>query len=206
MTTDSHSDGDATVPELDAERLARALTLVRNCMQDGLWRTLTEIRDLTGLQSTPGISARLRELRTERGGGHIVLTRRKGKKGDRSLYESRLILCTSEEAPAARAEEIAKEEANHARKAAKRSRMADPAPEEIRIGDQLHTEVAGSASPWWATAKSFTPEGILVLVRFEGSQLEAFMAPGAWYKAVANGGEWLRPVSRPGPETGRGPT
>jgi hypothetical protein len=72
-----HFSGATYEAAHDQDRLAAQLERVRRLMQDGEWRTLPEIADITGdpLQS---ISARLRDLRKERFGGHTVNRRRRG--------------------------------------------------------------------------------------------------------------------------------
>lgn len=55
----------------DGRRLNRQAYLVWMLMRDGRWRTLAEISALTG-EPKASVSARLRDLRKERFGGHIV--------------------------------------------------------------------------------------------------------------------------------------
>lgn len=77
--------------DLDGERLTSQLDAVLALMQDGTWRTLSEIRAAIGRGSEAGISARLREIRASRRGQ--VERRRRGdpKQG---LWEYRLVsLC-----------------------------------------------------------------------------------------------------------------
>lgn len=73
---------------LDGERLTSQLDAVLVLMQDGTWRTLSEIRAAIGRGSEAGISARLREVRAIRRG--VVERRRRGdpKQG---LWEYRLL-------------------------------------------------------------------------------------------------------------------
>lgn len=72
-------------PKDDAKRLLKQHEVIRDLMLDGEWRTLTEIKDLTGYPES-SISAQLRHLRKERFGGYIV---DKQRRGDRSsgLFE-----------------------------------------------------------------------------------------------------------------------
>lgn len=85
--------GGATYePEKDAARLSGQLARVRECMADGEWRTLREIKGWCEMHhatpdSEPGISARLRDLRKPRFGAHEVKRRRRAG----GLYEYRLI-------------------------------------------------------------------------------------------------------------------
>jgi hypothetical protein len=63
------------VSEADRERLNSQLWRVFRLMRDGQWRTLSEIaRAVEG--SEAGVSARLRDLRKPRFGGHGVERRR----------------------------------------------------------------------------------------------------------------------------------
>lgn len=73
----THFDGATYQSELDAPRLRSELERVRELMLDGQWRTLAEIREVTG-GSEAGVSARLRDLRKDRHGAHTVERRRRG--------------------------------------------------------------------------------------------------------------------------------
>lgn len=55
----------------DGQRLNRQAYVVWMLMRDGRWRTLAEIAALTG-EPEASVSARLRDLRKDRFGGHIV--------------------------------------------------------------------------------------------------------------------------------------
>jgi hypothetical protein len=57
-------------------------------MNDGQWRTLAEIEEITE-DPQASISARLRDLRKERFGEHEVARRRRGS-GQRGLFEYRI--------------------------------------------------------------------------------------------------------------------
>lgn len=87
-------DGRTFDPVKDEIRLKGQLARVFNCMKDGRYRTLSEIRyDLSceGLRpkdSEAGISARLRDLRKKRWGSHVVNRRRRGK----GLWEYQVIV------------------------------------------------------------------------------------------------------------------
>lgn len=82
-------DGGTYDPALDYERLSSQLSRVRMLMVDGQWRSLYEIHeDLGRRDSEAAISARLRDLRKPKFGGHTVERRRRS----RSLFEYRLIL------------------------------------------------------------------------------------------------------------------
>ena len=82
-------DGPTYKAEHDAERLSRLLDKVFDCMRDRRFRTLQEIQAITG-GSEAGVSARLRDLRKSRWGGHTVERRRRGEAA-RGIYEYQLI-------------------------------------------------------------------------------------------------------------------
>ena len=64
-------DGGTYEPDRDHPRLSRQHLLVWNLMADGAWRTLREISDATGCPEA-SVSARLRDMRKWRFGGHTV--------------------------------------------------------------------------------------------------------------------------------------
>lgn len=64
-------DGATYDEARDGERLARQMGRVRAVMGDGAWHTLPEIASLTGYPEA-SISARLRDLRKAKFGGHVV--------------------------------------------------------------------------------------------------------------------------------------
>lgn len=66
-----HFDGDTYKHERDGERMSSQYERVFNAMKDGRWRTLWEIQTDTG-DSITSISARLRDMRKDRFGGHKV--------------------------------------------------------------------------------------------------------------------------------------
>lgn len=86
----SHFAGIIFEEERDGERLARQLAKVQALMSDGGWRTLSEIEERIPEASQAGISARLRDLRKPKFGGHTVDRRYVG----RGLWEYRLTLRT----------------------------------------------------------------------------------------------------------------
>ena len=69
-------DGSDYEPELDQARLTGQLLRVYSCMDDGLWRTLAEISDVTR-DPQASISAQLRHLRKPRFGSHQMNKRRR---------------------------------------------------------------------------------------------------------------------------------
>lgn len=71
-------DGKTFEHEHDIIRLKGQLARVYNCMRDGRWRTLGEIRAHIQSGSEAGISARLRDLRKEKWGQQTVNRRRRG--------------------------------------------------------------------------------------------------------------------------------
>ena len=83
-------DGPTFSPQYDVERLTSQLAKVFTLMRDGHWRTLGEIADSVG-GSEAGVSARLRDFRKERFGGHSVERRRRGEPSD-GLFEYRLVI------------------------------------------------------------------------------------------------------------------
>ena len=89
-------DGPAYRPEHDRDRLTGQLRRIVDVMKDGEWRTLGEIREMTG-DPEASISAQLRHLRKPRFGSHTVLKRRRGdpKKG---TWEMKLML-TPDDSP-----------------------------------------------------------------------------------------------------------
>lgn len=85
-------DGDTFDPEHDGERLGTLLSAVFELMRDGQWRTLAEIREELGRGSEASLSARLRDFRKEKHGGHLVHRRRVGEPSD-GLYQYQLEVC-----------------------------------------------------------------------------------------------------------------
>ena len=70
----------------DADRLNAQLTRVYVALRDHQWHTLDELGRLTG-DPTPSVSARLRDLRKTKFGGHVIARRYL----DRGLWEYRLV-------------------------------------------------------------------------------------------------------------------
>jgi len=64
-------DGRTFDPALDADRLGTQLGRVYACLSDGQWYTLEQLQAFCG-GSEAGISARLRDLRKPRFGGHVI--------------------------------------------------------------------------------------------------------------------------------------
>jgi hypothetical protein len=81
-------DGES-IMQIDTARLAGQLARVYSLMVDGRYRTLSEIAVQTGCLETSA-SARLRDFRKAKFGGHTVLPRR--VEGVQGLYEYKLVL------------------------------------------------------------------------------------------------------------------
>lgn len=88
MTQGKLFDGP-DVSKQDTARLSGQLFEVKKLMADGAWRTLGELVKTT-LGSEAGVSARLRDLRKPRFGGHHV--ERRKREGHGGLWEYRLLL------------------------------------------------------------------------------------------------------------------
>lgn len=86
MIPTPHFDGKTYAIVRDHARLAAQLSAVRRLMMDQEWRTLAEIAAHTGAPES-SISARLRDLRKAKFGGHIVERRYLAD----GLWEYRLI-------------------------------------------------------------------------------------------------------------------
>jgi hypothetical protein len=81
-------DGGSYDHKADEARLTTLLVKVFDCMKDGSWRTLEELKDAVG-GSEAGVSARLRDCRKPRFGGHTVNRRRRGE-AERGIFEYQL--------------------------------------------------------------------------------------------------------------------
>jgi hypothetical protein len=71
----------------DEVRLSGQLARVRTVMSGGAWLTLAEIAERAAGSSEAGVSARLRDLRKPRFGGHTVERRRRTQ----GLWEYRVL-------------------------------------------------------------------------------------------------------------------
>lgn len=76
-------DGTTFDPSEDRERLSRQLDRVRELMSDGEWHSLAYLAEKCRA-SEPSVSARLRDLRKDRFGGHVIERRR--EEGGLYLY------------------------------------------------------------------------------------------------------------------------
>lgn len=88
--------GETFVPAFDAERLTGQYKRVWDVMKDGRWMTLAEIKaavifNFDHHDSEAAISARLRDFRKKRFGGHRVERRRRGS-AKNGLFEYSLIV------------------------------------------------------------------------------------------------------------------
>jgi hypothetical protein len=82
-------DGDTYSAEFDYARLGKQMRAVADLMLDHNWRTLGEIAAMTTFPEA-SISARLRDLRKPKFGGHTVERRPRGPR-ENGLYEYRLL-------------------------------------------------------------------------------------------------------------------
>jgi hypothetical protein len=91
-------DGATYDPDRDGERLTRQARLVFKLMRDGLWHTLPEISNRLARKGfhepEQSLSARLRDLRKAKFGGHVVERRYVGD----GLWQYRLLLPGAEAA------------------------------------------------------------------------------------------------------------
>ena len=83
-------DGATYEAEFDAERLGAQSRRVFELMKDGKWRTMQEIGNATGDNSTASISARLRDFRKPQFGSFTVNRRRRGDPSD-GLFEYQVV-------------------------------------------------------------------------------------------------------------------
>ena len=84
-------DGDTYEAGSDKARLTVQLAAVKAIMLDGRWHRLAEILAHIGHGSEAGVSARIRDLRKTKFGGHTV-ERRRVKPIVRGLHEYRLVV------------------------------------------------------------------------------------------------------------------
>ena len=84
---DGHRDGATYQPEFDWTRLNRQARAVFECLVDGDWWTLERLHNATG-EPEASISARIRDFRKARFGGHKVERMRVC----RGLYAYRMVL------------------------------------------------------------------------------------------------------------------
>jgi hypothetical protein len=75
-----HFDGETYEPAEDKRRLTAQLSVVKQLMQDNRWWTIAQLCDAVWKQgykgTQQGVSARIRDLRKARFGGHVVMRRR----------------------------------------------------------------------------------------------------------------------------------
>jgi len=84
-------DGDTFDLKKDGPRLSTMLDKVYHLMKDGRWRTLSEIRKVTG-GSEAGISARLRDLRKEKFQAKYPTIEVERRRRAGGLYEYRALI------------------------------------------------------------------------------------------------------------------
>jgi hypothetical protein len=87
MLGDTPFDGSTYDHDRDHMRLAGQLGRVFDCMKDGRWRTLAVISLIAG-GTEASVSARLRDIRKPRYGGHTVDRRHVA----RGLFEYRVVV------------------------------------------------------------------------------------------------------------------
>ena len=80
-------DGDTYSPVLDHKRLTGQLERVHAFMSDGQWHSLASLAFASG-GSEAGVSARIRDMRKQKFGGHIIGRRRVGTSG---LFQYRMV-------------------------------------------------------------------------------------------------------------------
>jgi len=85
-------DGRTYDPRFDYERLGKQAKAVFTVMRDRQWRTLREISNATGYPEA-SVSARLRDFRKPKFGGHVVEDRRRDE-AHRGVWEYRLTVVT----------------------------------------------------------------------------------------------------------------
>ena len=76
-------------PALDDDRLKKQMGRVFACVIDGKWRTLSEIKTITG-DPEASVSAQLRHLSKERFGSYRLFKRPRGDRR-RGLFEYQLL-------------------------------------------------------------------------------------------------------------------
>lgn len=85
-------DGETYERAQDKQRLTGQMLAVWQVMRDGRWYTLDELCAKTGYRSQASVSARVRDLRKHRFGGHDIERRRRGMyEPSDGLYEYRLV-------------------------------------------------------------------------------------------------------------------
>ena len=82
-------DGPTFDLALDGERLTTQSARVFALMADSKWRTLGEIQAAINMGTESSISARLRDFRKVKFGGHVVNRRRRGC-GESGCFEYQL--------------------------------------------------------------------------------------------------------------------
>lgn len=88
-------DGRTYDRQFDYERLKTKFEKVFECMKDGRWRTIDEICAITGIdiRGSAGVSARLRDMRKAKFGGHTLNRRSPKTTGrEKGVHEYQLIV------------------------------------------------------------------------------------------------------------------
>jgi hypothetical protein len=89
MEEEMQFSGSSYDPDLDRDRLTTQFNRCFDVMCDGNWHTLKELVSYSG-GTEQAISARVRDMRKSRFGGHTVERRRVA--GKRGVYEYKLTL------------------------------------------------------------------------------------------------------------------
>ena len=84
-------DGKTYDHALDGVRLTGNLAAIFALMKDGQWRTVSEVREGAGLGEGTEVTARFRDFRKKKFGGHVVDRRRRGE-AKAGLFEYRVIV------------------------------------------------------------------------------------------------------------------
>lgn len=90
MTLYGIRDGKTFEPALDLDRLNKQMVRVWSIMQDGQWYTLADIAYGTR-DPEASISARIRDFRKQRFGGHVINRRREGGTFEYQLVWSKAV-------------------------------------------------------------------------------------------------------------------
>lgn len=86
-----HFDGRTFNQEIDGKRLTDQFGKVFELMKDGIWRSLREIAEATGFPES-SISARLRDFRKPKFGGHTVNRERRYRDRIFTTWEYQLLI------------------------------------------------------------------------------------------------------------------
>lgn len=88
---DMQFDGETFDQDKDGARLTGQMLRVFEVMRDGVYRSPDELMALIPDRSSASITARLRDLRKDKFGGHTVNLRRRGD-GRRGVHDYQLVV------------------------------------------------------------------------------------------------------------------